>query len=278
MKGGTLMEYKLVAIDLDDTLLSDDLKISHQTIKAIQETVKRGVTVTLATGRMYKSAVQYAKEIDLNVPIITYQGAYVKNIGDGKVLYERLLSYEVSIDIISKLKERGKKNIKIYIDDELYADKENLYVAEYGRVSNVNYHIVDDLIDLIDQSKNLPLKILAIDEPEEINHMLKEFNQLYQDKINITISKPHFLEFSHREATKGQAIKYLAAKLGISLEQVIAIGDSHNDLDMIQVAGLGVVMENGYDEVKKYANYITKTNNDHGVFEVLNRFILNAVE
>lgn len=272
------MEYKLVAIDLDDTLLSDDLKISPQTIKAIQETIEKGVTVTLATGRMYKSAVQYAEEIELNVPIITYQGAYVKNIGDGEVLYERKLSFEASIDIISKLKERGEKNIQIYLDDELYADKENMYVTEYGRVTNVNYHIVDDLITFIANSKVLPLKILVIDEPSEIKHMYKEFNQIYNEEINITISKPHFLEFSHKEATKGQAIKYLADKLGISLEQVIAIGDSYNDLDMIQVAGLGVVMENGYDEVKKYANYITKTNNDHGVFEVLSKFILNAVE
>jgi len=272
------VEYKLVAIDLDDTLLSDDLKISSQTIMAIQEAVKKGVTVTLATGRMYKSAVKYAKEIDLNVPIITYQGAYIKNIGDGEVLYERKLSYEASIDIISKLKERGKKNIQVYLDDELYADKENTYVFEYGRVTNVNYHVVDDLTTFIATSKILPLKILVVDEPTEIKQMLEEFYQIYSDEINITISKPHFLEFSHKEATKGQAIKYLADQLGISLEQVIAIGDSYNDLDMIKIAGLGVVMGNGYDEVKKYANYITKTNNDHGVFEVLNKFILNTVE
>lgn len=271
------MEYKLVAIDLDDTLLSDDLRISPQTIEAIQKSIKQGVTVTLATGRMYKSAVKFAKEIDLNVPIITYQGAYVKNILDEEILYEKLLSYETSVDIITKLKEKDKKNIQIYIDDELYADKDNLYINKYGSLTEVDYHIVDDLFELIARSEKLPLKILVIDEPDNVKQMLNEFNQIYKGDINITISKPHFLEFSHKEATKGQAIKYLADTLGISLEQVIAIGDSYNDLDMIQVAGLGVVMENGYDEVKKYANYITKTNNDHGVFEVLNRFILNTV-
>lgn len=268
------MEYKLVAIDLDDTLLADDLKISPQTIEAIQEAVQKGVTVTFATGRMYQSAVRFAKELNLNVPIITYQGAYVRNILDGDVIYERLLSHEISVDIITKLKEMGQSP-QIYLNDELYAEKNNQYIEEYSKVSQVNYHIVDDLVQAMNHTNTNPMKIITIDDTKRVQAMLKDFKELYKDTLNINTSKPNFLEFTHKEATKGQAIKYMANKKGISLEEVIAIGDSYNDLDMIKLAGLGVVMENGHPDIKAIADYITKSNNDHGVWEVFQKFVLN---
>jgi len=268
------MQYKLVAIDLDDTLLSDDLRISPQTIEAIREAVKRGVIVTLATGRMYQSAVQFAEEIGLDVPIITYQGAYVKNIFSKEVVYERRMPLESSITLINRLRASGK-TFQIYLNDELYAEKYNQKVQKYCTVTKVNYHVVEDLIETITTLNVTPLKILVIDEPDEIKKMLKEYNELYNGEINITISKPTFLEFSHLEATKGQAIKHMAMQNGIAMEEVIAIGDSYNDRDMIELAGLGVCMENGNPDIQAIADYITKTNNDHGVYEVLQRFVLN---
>lgn len=267
------MKYKLVAIDLDDTLLADDLSISAQTIEAIQAAVTKGVVVTLATGRMYKSAVKYAKQINLNVPIITYQGAYIKNVLDGEELYKRLVPYDYAIDILKRLKEVFNA-IQVYIDDELYVQKDNLYIKDYSRLTQVNYHVVDDLLETID-CRNLPFKIIAIDDPDKILKMLKVFRELYKDKLNVNTSKPNFLEFSNIEASKGQAIKFLANKKNISMEEVIAIGDSYNDLDMIEMAGLGVAMENSHPRIKEAADYVTRTNNDHGVWEVFQKFILN---
>ncbi|MGD9677638.1 MAG: Cof-type HAD-IIB family hydrolase [Vulcanibacillus sp.] len=266
------MRYKLVAIDLDDTLLADDLSISAQTIDVIHEAVAKGVIVTLATGRMYKSAVKYAEQINLNVPIITYQGAYIKNVLDGKELYKRFVSYDYSVDILKRLKEMNKM-IQVYINDELYVQKDNLYIKDYVKITQVNYHVVDDLLEIIDNS-SLPFKIIAIDSPNQILIMLKEFKELYKDKLNVNTSKPNFLEFSNIEASKGQAIKYLASRRDISMEEVIAIGDSYNDYDMIKMAGLGVAMENSHPKIKEIANYVTKTNNDHGVWEVFKKFIL----
>lgn len=269
------MKYKFVAIDLDDTLLADDLTISPQTIEAIQEAVKKGVFITLATGRMYQSAVKFAREIHLDVPIITYQGAYVKNVQSEEILYQRLMPYEISKEIISTLKEK-KKVVQIYLNDELYVEKDHPYIHKYSQISRVPYRTVENLIAAMEESGTTPMKIITIDEPEEIERMLETFKPHYQDQLHITISKPHFLEFSHPEATKGQAIQYLAERIGITLDEVIAIGDSYNDLDMIQIAGLGVAMENGHPDIKAIANYITKTNNDHGVWEVLQKFILKG--
>lgn len=268
-----MMKYKMVAIDLDDTLLADDLTISPQTIEAIQEAVKKDVIVTFATGRMYKSAEKYAKEIKLNVPIITYQGAYVKNIFEDSAVYKRCIPYSYAVEIINKLKQKNK-SVQMYINDELYTDKDNQYIEEYIKIAQVDYHIVDNLIDILDKNNKLPLKIITIDNPEEILMLLKEFKDEYKGKLMVNTSKPIFLEFSHLEASKGQALKFLADKNNLKMEEVIAIGDSYNDIDMLDLAGLGVAMENADPFIKNRAGYITKTNNDHGVWEVFQKFIL----
>lgn len=267
------MKYKMVAIDLDDTLLADDLTISPQTVDVIQEAVNKGVIVTFATGRMYKSAKRYAKEIELNVPIITYQGAFVKNVFSDKALYEKCIPYDYAVEIIKKLKEKNK-TVQMYINDELYTDKDNIFIEEYIKIAQVDYHVVDNLIDVLGKNDKLPLKIVTIDKPEEILKLLKEFKSEYKGKLMVNTSKPIFLEFSHLEASKGQAIEFLAEQNGIKMEEVIAIGDSYNDLDMISLAGLGVAMENADPKIKKVSGYITKTNNDHGVWEVFKKFVL----
>jgi len=267
------MTYKLVAIDLDDTLLADDLIISPQTIEAIQQSVKKGVIVTLATGRMFQSAAKYAKEIEIDVPIITYQGAYVKNVLSGEILYQRLVPNDLAEELIPKLKAKGEV-VQIYLDDQLYVEKEHPDIVKYSMASGVTYHVVDDLLQTLKNSKTSPIKMLTINSVEKTQQLFKEFHSEYGDRLHITTSKPNYLEFTHPEASKGQAIKHLANQHGITMEEVIAIGDSYNDRDMIEMAGLGVVMENGHPDIKALANYITKSNNDHGVWEVLQKFIL----
>ncbi len=267
------MDYQLVAIDLDDTLLADDLTISPQTIEAIHQAIEKGVTVTFATGRMYQSAVQYAKKIQLDVPIITYQGALIKNVLSGEVLFERLLDEALAISIIKELRAKNH-HIQIYLHDEIYLEKDHSFARDYSKASNVPYHVVDDLIQTMREMKTTPAKILTIEEPAAIQEIHQEFQIQFGNSCHITISKPHFMEITHKEATKGKAIEYLAHLKGITLDQVIAIGDSMNDRDMLEVAGLGVAMGNAHPEIKAMANYVTKTNNDHGVWEVFQKFVL----
>jgi len=267
------MNYRLVAIDLDDTLLADDLTISPQTVEAMREATKQGVLVTLATGRMFQSAVQYAKSIQLDVPIITYQGAYIKNVLSEEVVFERLVPFDLSAIIIQDLRKKNK-HIQIYLNDQLYVEQDNDYIRGYSKASNVPYIVVDDLLEQMNESQTEPIKILIIDDPVEIQKLKEEYQQEYKESLHVTLSKPHYLEITHIEATKGNAIRFLAEQKGITMEQVIAIGDSYNDRDMIELAGLGVAMENARQEIKDIANYVTKTNNDHGVWEVFQKFVL----
>jgi hypothetical protein len=262
----------MVVIDIDDTLITDEKEITPGTKAALAAAVERGAIVTLATGRMYASARQIAGRLELNVPIITYQGSLVKNMLDGEVLYERALPADVSRFLLDYGREHGC-HVQVYCDDTLYCEVDNERVRKYAAASNVPYTVVPDLHGLLDRPFT---KVLIIDEPDVCDRLGAALKPLVGEQVHVTKSKPHYLEFVHREGTKGHAVRYLAGHFGIPLEAVIAIGDSWNDLDMIELAGLGVAMGNAVEPLKQAADYVTRTNNEEGVRHVVETFILQS--
>lgn len=263
-------EIKLVALDLDDTLLRTDLTISPRAQDAIRKAVGLGCAVTFATGRMYKSARPFAVELGLDLPLITYVGALVKYV-DGREVYHRPLELELALRILNFLRPYGY-HINVYINDELYMEKESPEGARYANVSKVPVHFVEDLRQSLQTN---PTKILVLAAPPQVNALMKELEKAFSGQVHITRSKPHFLEISDLGATKGQALAGLAASLNLTAGQVMAIGDSWNDLDMIEYAGLGVAMGNADPEVKDAAQYITLNNDDDGVAEAIEKFVIN---
>jgi Cof subfamily protein (haloacid dehalogenase superfamily) len=265
------MTYKLIAIDIDDTLINDDKKILPGTRSSIEEAIAQGVVVTIATGRMYASAKQLAQQLDLNVPIISYQGSFVKDGQDGTVLYERSVPVDVAQELFSLSAERGY-HIQAYINDELYAAEENDRLIAYCKLSNIPYKIEPDFAKL---STVPSTKLLMIDEPEKLDILMEELQPRFGDRVHMTKSKPNFLEFVHKEGTKGDALRFLANYFGCTIDETIAIGDSWNDAEMIEAAGLGVAMGNAVPSLKEIADYVTASNNDEGVKQVIDKFVLN---
>jgi hypothetical protein len=263
--------YRLIAIDIDDTLLTDDGRITDATKEALAEAVRRGVTVTLATGRMFASARQIAERIGLNVPIITYQGALVKTPFDGRVLYERNLPADAAREIFDYCRRHGL-HLQLYTEDELYAAEDNDKVREYAERCAVPYRVEPDLERLIARPQ---IKMLIIDDPDRLDRIAEELRPVYRGRVHMTKSKPNYLEFLHPEATKGHALAALARHVGCAMEETIAIGDSWNDREMIEMAGLGVAMGNAIEALKMVAGFVTKTNNEDGVKHVIDTFILN---
>lgn len=263
--------YKLVAIDLDDTLLAEDLTISERNIEAIRRTIEKGVTVTIATGRMYASALPYARQLELDVPLITYQGALVKTSLSGEVLFERLLDAEVATELISFGRERGV-HMQAYHNDTLFTQEENAEALAYSKLSGVPYQSAD----LQQVAKRGTPKVIYIADPVFLDEFQVEVKALVGSRANVFKSKPNFLEVTHPEASKGQALDFLANGLGITREQVIGMGDSYNDLDMLEYAGLGVAMGNAPEPVKRVADYVTAHHQEDGVAEALTRFILSV--
>ncbi|WP_347435926.1 Cof-type HAD-IIB family hydrolase [Fodinisporobacter ferrooxydans] len=259
----------MITIDIDDTLLNDHMQISKATQTALQEAAEQGVVITLATGRMFAAAKPIAARLGLNVPIITYQGAWIKHLLDGTMLYERNVPRSLAGQIFAYAKEQGF-HLQVYSEDRLYTWMENEKIKKYSEFSKVPYHIEPDFESLMEQ----PLaKMLLFEDPDTIDRIEQEVRPMFGSDVHITKSKPYFLEFSHPEATKGHAVKYLAQHYGCELKEVIAIGDSWNDREMIQVAGLGVAMGNAVDALKEIADFVTFTNNDDGVKHVIDTFI-----
>jgi len=261
----------LVAIDLDDTLLDSRLRISRECRVAITRVREAGVKVTLATGRMFSSALPYARQLDMNVPLITYQGAWVRNSLSGETLYYRPVPRKWARALLARVREFGY-HCQTYIDDRLCMEALTEEGKAYAELAGVTPVIVDRLEDVMDQD---PLKLLVInndtgrlDELERV--LLAEFGE----HLYITKSKPFYLEAMHPEATKGKALEAVARYFGINRAEVMAVGDSYNDLDMLQWAGLGVAMANAREEVRRAADYVTLSNEEHGVAEALTKFIL----
>ncbi|MEJ8306789.1 Cof-type HAD-IIB family hydrolase [Saccharibacillus sacchari] len=265
------MTYKLIAIDIDDTLINDDKQVTPATQAALEQAVEAGVVVTLATGRAYASAKQLAAQTGLNVPIITYQGALVKNLLDGKVLLERHVPVEAALKLGKYCLEHNL-HLQTYIDDKLYAREENEKLVAYAQLNNTRFYLEPDFEKLFSQPTP---KMLIIDDPAFLDELAPKLHELLGDQVHITKSKPHFLEIMHREGTKGHALAFLADYFGCTLEECIAIGDSWNDHEMLEAAGLGVAMGNAIEPLKAIADFISTSNNEDGVKVVIDKFVLN---
>lgn len=265
------MSFKLLALDLDDTLLNENNEISPRNREAILEATRRGVTVTLATGRMFRSALPYAEELGLNVPLITYHGAMVKTARTKEEIYHCPVPLEQAREITTFAEEEGL-HLNLYINDKLYVREENEMTSLYISIAGVDYTCVGNLTGFLNEG---PTKItVIIKEESKIKDLWKLLNQKYKDILFIAQSRPYFLEITHSRATKGQALKSLAESIGLQKNETIAVGDSYNDIDMIEYAGMGAAVENAREEVKKTADYITTSNLDDGVAELIEKFIL----
>ncbi len=262
--------FRLIAVDLDDTLLDDDLHVSPRTRQALAKAVELGSLVTIATGRMYRSALPLALDLGIEVPIITYQGALVKSARSGEVLMDR----PVPLDLAGKVLTEGYRagvHMNLYLNDTLYVDDITPEGTGYAELAGVKMHPVGNLVEFM---KNDPNKILYIAAPDLLDRLKDELQKKFGKSMFITKSKQNYLEFMHPHATKGQALQALAGRFGIRQQEVMAFGDSYNDLDMLEFAGMGIAMGNAPEDVKRKADLVTGTNNGEGVAEVIERFVL----
>jgi Cof subfamily protein (haloacid dehalogenase superfamily) len=264
------MEIRLVAVDLDDTLLDRTRQISPRARHAIRCAVQQGVTVTIATGRMFCSAQPYAAELDLDVPLITYNGALIKCSKTGKTVLHRPLDSSTAAEVLGLFRQRGWY-IQAYVDDVLYVKERDAKARYYEEIASVTAVPVGERLYSLNGA---PTKLLAVAEPEEMQEIAASVRQSFGDRVYIAASKAKYLEITNPEVNKGWALAFLAERLGISRAEVMAVGDSLNDLDMVSYAGLGVAMGNAHDEVKAAASAVTSANDADGVAEAIEKYVL----
>lgn len=260
---------RLIASDLDDTLLNREAQLSAENIQAIREVQAKGITFTIATGRMFQSALPFAKELGLPAeqPMICYNGALIKRLS-GETIYERFLDPELALKVARYGQERGW-TVNLYYQDELYVAEINEQVQSYAENAQVDVFVVGDLAQFIVDGQKRLEKILIVSEVDEVPGRIGELESLVGGEVQIVRSRQKYIEITDVEAHKGAALMWLAKFLGFSPNEVMAIGDSNNDITMLQMAGLGVAVENALPAVKAAANYLTSSHSEHGVAKAI---------
>jgi Cof subfamily protein (haloacid dehalogenase superfamily) len=267
---------RLLAMDLDGTLVGPDLIISARNRAAIREARDRGVFVTLATGRMLRSTLPFARRLSLETPVICYQGAMVAEPVTGEVLLHRTVPLALAREVVELAEERAW-HIHYYVDDVMYVDEMRPQVAEYTSiVTDAMPRAVGNLCAFLDRLPNgsEPTKLLIIGDQAATTATLSELRERFSTRLYITRSLPTFAEVANRECSKGAALAWLAGRLGVAQADTVAIGDGLNDLEMVLWAGTGAAVGNAVPELKAAADYQASTVDRDAVAEVIERFLL----
>lgn len=273
--------YKMICIDIDGTLVQPDLSVSQANAEAIAKAKAKGVVIALSTGRMHRSALAYADELQLTDPIISSNGAYVRSKEGNEVYYEQNLSTEDLRFLVNTL-EKFETKINFYDPREMFISEVREYVLRYERAAanlpdnrRIAIRYLSEsytMEDFIAEKGGKIQKGIVFPRPDRIDAIREAVAQ--NPSIRVVSSGADNLEFTSRHADKGKGVLALAKVLNIQPHEIIAVGDSENDLAMLRVAGMPVAMGNAAPEVKAAAKYVTGTNLEDGVARMIHRFIL----
>ena len=266
--------YKIIALDMDGTLLNKEKVVTDRTKAALKKAGEMGVKVVLASGRPIEGLKRYLEELDLmkaDEYVLSYNGCLVQETKTEKIICEFGLTgkdlhyfYDISCSLGVNIHAFSPKK-------GLITPKNSRYTEVEATINQIDTNICD--FTTIKEDEDI-IKIMLIDEPEILEKAVEAMPKELYDKYTIVKSTPYFLEIISKDAGKGVGLKALAEHLNVKQEEIIAVGDAGNDLDMIEYAGLGVAMANASENVKEIANYITHCNNEDGVAKVIEKFIL----
>lgn len=269
------MTYRLIVLDLDDTLLQEDLTISPRTKQSLLDAQAKGVRVVLASGRPTGAIWRYAHELQLTAHdgwIISFNGAVVTSCATGELFFEQSLSQSEIHEIYDLAQSQGA-GILSYVNDEIVTPQANEWTAVEHTLTGMPVREVPDFKAVIPATA---VKAIVVQEPSFLRKVAEALRPQVIDRWNMVISKPFFLEFTQKGIDKRHSLDLLARHLGLQATEIMAIGDSYNDVGMMEYAGLGVCMANGPLDVQAKANHITASNQEDGVALAVEQFVLNA--
>lgn len=272
------MKYKLLVLDVDGTLLNDEREISKRTLAALLKVQQMGVRIVLASGRPTYGLMPLAKTLELGNYggfVLSYNGCQIIKAQNGEILFERRINPEM----LPYLEKKARKNgfaIFTYHDDTLITDSpDNEYIKNEALLNNLKIIREDEFSTAIDFA---PCKCMLVSDKEEA---LIELEQHWEKRLAGTLdafrSEPYFLEVVPCGVNKANTLGALLEHLGVTREEVIAVGDGVCDVTMLQLAGMGVAMGHSQDSVKVCADYVTASNEEDGVALAVEKLILAEV-
>ncbi len=260
--------YRLLAIDLDGTLLNPQHTISPHTLHTLQRAVASGMKLVIATGRVPYIFHFLAEQLPLNAPQITSNGAIIIDAHGKEIIHELLLPTH---HILPTLEAINKFDLQpcYYTHESLFVEQA-LYDLHNWYLASAPVAIVDKIINIYPQPC---IKLAAFGDASTLREKRRELEQHFAAQLYVTQTAREWLEFMHPTVSKANALKQITQELAIKPEEVIAFGDNHNDIGMLRFAGLGIAMGNAHDEVKAAADYVTSTNAEDGVAVAIEKFL-----
>lgn len=268
------MKYKLLVLDLDGTLTNSQKIITEHTRKTLIEAQKNGVKIVLASGRPTYGVAPLADQLELNTYegyILSYNGGEIIDWKTGKLMYKNLLDPEVLPYLYQCAKDNNFAIVTYENEYVLTEHPHDEYVLKEALLNVMKIKKVDNFLKAVTH----PIaKCLIVGEPTRLAVLEKEMHEQLKDRMGVFRSEPYFLELVPKGIDKARSLSVLLKEIGLTKDEMIAIGDGFNDLSMIQYAGLGVAMSNAQPIVRENADYITLSNDEDGVAHVVEKFLL----
>lgn len=273
------MDIRLIALDLDGTLLDTRKCLSPRNYEALQACMQRGIEIVPCTGRIWQGVPDFIREMPGIHYAITINGAVVENVQTGEILDQRKFPVETALEIL-ELARSFRTMYDAYAGGQAFGEARFMdHMEEYG--------IPVQLQSMVRSTRQVVPDVIAhvrqLNQPvEKINYFFGDMEERMRAKrelekrndLVLSASYPHNLEINTPGATKGEALNRLAEYLGLSREQIMGFGDGENDVTMMTMSGFGVAMSNGMDAVKQVADYITTSNDEDGVAAAIEKYVL----
>jgi Cof subfamily protein (haloacid dehalogenase superfamily) len=278
------MHYRLLALDADGTVLDPAGQLRPAVQQAVTRVQQRGLRVVLCTGRRFRTARPLAQALGLNDPLVVHNGALVKELASGATLYQCYMSTDVCQQALALLGQIGAP--MVYVD--AFHEQVDILIEAMERAHPFQRAYLQDNVThcrvIHDIAAPPPYGVLMMSvmaDEGSLRALRPQIAQALgtQARVNLLINKNYqgyILEILHPTVSKWAALRDLAAQQGIAAEEIMAVGDDENDLEMIRHAGLGIAMGNAAAGVKAVAAYVTGSNADDGLVHALNRFVLQA--
>jgi len=279
MGNTSTQDIKLLVLDIDGTIAGVSNRISNRVIESVQAVQAKGIQVAIATGRMYCSALNYHAQIGSNLPLITYQGAWIQDPVSQKIHQHLSVNKEIALKLLDYFEQpelRQLLSVHFYINDQLYVRELTEETKIYGQRSGITPIPVGDLRSCL---HNEPTKILALcEDTKVIDKLLDDLRLQYTPaELYLTKSVATFFEATNPLVNKGAAVRYMAEELlGLQKNNVMTVGDNFNDVEMLEYAGIGVAMGNAPAKVQAIANWVAPDVEQDGVAAAIEKFLLQS--
>ncbi|WP_394271234.1 Cof-type HAD-IIB family hydrolase [Anaerococcus nagyae] len=264
---------KLIAVDVDGTLLNDDHQILSNTKGSIIRAMQAGHKVVIVSGRPTEAILPIAKELSFEKYgglISSYNGGVITNFKTG----EKVTNHTLNIDLAKEILEKTK-NFDVFplITNEytMLSNKENAFLTVETQILGLEPLIIEDLSHAIDFN---PHKIIFVNYPQKIDELIPFLEENFSDRTSQVRSLRSFYEIMPKNLSKGNSLIEIANHYGINQKDIIAFGDAQNDISMFEMAATPIAMANADDIIKEMASYITLSNNENGIGYYLDKFVL----